>query len=135
MRVTITDEQTRWILQTTAWNMARRALEGGVTDEENDGLFYLDEQSYRQGRRQAEQRIAEFREMSQLADKFERSAIGDEVKVPEALWEELRAVRDSAVEAVDEPGRWIPNCEERLRWLYPAAVRLDAALRVPGTVA
>jgi hypothetical protein len=124
MQITITDEQTRWIVKTAAWS------EGVSTAAALSDEFFLypgqPEEEYRRCRREAAQQVAVFHRMAELADTVEAAEIGGQVDIPESVAELIRETHQATMEAVEMPERQ-HLYQERLEWLHPAARRLTAS--------
>jgi hypothetical protein len=123
--IEIPDEQTRQILYRAAWDTAVASL--AAFDDACFAGCADSDREYRRCRREAIERIRGFEEMSGLADRLGEVQIGDRVEIPDRLIEGLRDTVMTTTDAVENRG-WSPEYQERLEWLYPAAMRVGAAL-------
>ena len=134
MQITITDEQTKWLLKTVAWQKATETL-GNFEDE-----LYVSavrtEAEYQETRSKATTRFQGYGEFLAMTERLERAELGEVFEIPEAMRETLEYWSNEAVVAVHgNPARWNPEAIERLEWVYPAAIRVAAELRTALAVA
>jgi hypothetical protein len=131
-QVTITDEQTRWIVQLAAWDEG--CSEMGDFDLGCRADTLDSPENYLRRRTEAAARLARLTELAALADQVERAALGDRIEIPVGVVRFLTSERAGLHDCLTSPGpAFTAEHEERARWMYPAAEALEAEMT--GTVA
>jgi hypothetical protein len=127
VEITITDEQTRWIVQTIAWNEGCAEMGDFDLGCRTDSLQKPED--YSRSRAEAARRIAKLTEMTALADRIERVALGARIEIPTRVASTIAEERAGLHDCLVSPGpNFTDDHAERARWMYSAAEALEAEL-------